>query len=64
MQKNMANWDRIGRVVLGIILIFLAIKHGGLIFDLLGIVGLVFLVTAAIGFCPLYSILGFKTGGD
>lgn len=41
MQKNMANWDRIGRVLLGIIFIFLAIKHGGLIFDLLGVVGLV-----------------------
>jgi hypothetical protein len=62
MQKNMATWDRIGRVVLGIVLILLAIKHGGLLFDLLGVIGLVFLVTAAIGFCPLYTVLGFKTG--
>ncbi len=62
MQKNMASWDRIGRVVLGIILIFLAIKNHGIIFTILGVVGLVFLVTAAIGFCPLYTVLGFKTG--
>jgi hypothetical protein len=62
MQKNMASWDRIGRVVLGIVFILLAIKHGGLLFDLLGLIGLVFLVTAAIGFCPLYTVLGFKTG--
>lgn len=62
MQKNMATWDRIGRVVLGIVFILLAIKHGGLLFDLLGVIGLVFLVTAAIGFCPLYTVLGFKTG--
>ncbi|MGC8588874.1 MAG: YgaP family membrane protein [Hydrogenobaculum sp.] len=61
MQKNMAMWDRIGRVILGIVFILLAIKHGGL-FDLLGVIGLVFLVTAAIGFCPLYTVLGFKTG--
>lgn len=62
MQKNMATWDRIGRVLLGIVFILLAIKHGGLLFDLLGVIGLVFLVTAAIGFCPLYTVLGFKTG--
>ncbi|MFP3158702.1 MAG: DUF2892 domain-containing protein [Hydrogenobaculum sp.] len=62
MQKNMASWDRIGRVILGIVFILLAIKHGGLLFDLLGLIGLVFLVTAAIGFCPLYTVLGFKTG--
>ncbi|MGC9287305.1 MAG: YgaP family membrane protein [Hydrogenobaculum sp.] len=61
MQKNMAMWDRIGRVVLGIVFILLAIKHGGLLV-LLGVIGLVFLVTAAIGFCPLYTVLGFKTG--
>ena len=62
MQKNMASWDRIGRVILAIVFILLAIKHGGLLFDLLGLIGLVFLVTAAIGFCPLYTVLGFKTG--
>ena len=62
MQKNMASWDRIGRVLLGIVLIILAVKHGGLLFDILGLIGLVFLVTAAIGFCPLYTVLGFKTG--
>lgn len=62
MQKNMAMWDRMGRVVLGLVLVFLAIKHGGVVFDLLGLVGLVFLITAAIGFCPLYTVLGFKTG--
>jgi len=62
MQKNMASWDRIGRVLLGIVFIILAVKHGGLLFDILGLIGLVFLVTAAIGFCPLYTVLGFKTG--
>lgn len=62
MKKNMANWDRIGRVILGIIFILLALKIGGIIFDIIGIIGLVFLVTAAVGFCPLYTLLGFKTG--
>ncbi len=62
MQKNMAMWDRVGRVILGLIFVFLGITKHGILFILLGIVGLVFLVTAAIGFCPLYTVLGFKTG--
>jgi hypothetical protein len=62
MQKNMANWDRIGRVILGIVFIILAFTHHSLLFYILGLIGLVFLVTAAIGFCPLYTVLGFKTG--
>ncbi len=64
MKKNMAMWDRVGRVLLGIIFIILAFVKHSLVFYVLGVIGLVFLVTSAIGFCPLYSILGFKTGGD
>jgi len=62
MQKNMASWDRIGRVILGIVFIILTFTHHSLPFYILGLIGLVFLVTAAIGFCPLYTVLGFKTG--
>ncbi len=60
MSKNMASWDRAIRIVLGIIFLALAIVKGGS-WIILGIVGIVFLITSAIGVCPLYSLLGFKT---
>jgi hypothetical protein len=55
---NEANWDRIARVVLGAILLFLGL--GGTVTGVLGIIfdilGLVFLVTGVVGFCPLYFL--------
>ncbi|WP_461831478.1 YgaP family membrane protein [Aquifex sp.] len=41
--------------------LYLAITNGGL-YWILGIIGIVFLVTSAIGFCPLYKVIGFRTG--
>jgi len=61
MEKNIATWDRAVRIILGIIFIYLAITNGGL-WWILGIVGLVFIGTSIVGFCPLYKVLGFKTG--
>ncbi len=61
MEKNMASWDRGVRIVLAIIFLYLALQNGGA-WWILGILGVVFLVTSAIGFCPLYRIVGFKTG--
>ncbi|GAB6065282.1 DUF2892 domain-containing protein [Aquifex pyrophilus] len=61
MEKNMALWDRVIRVILAIVFLYLAITNGGL-YWILGIIGIVFIVTSAIGFCPLYKILGFRTG--
>jgi len=60
MEKNMATWDRALRVVLAVIFIYLALTQGGA-FWILGVLGVVFIVTAALGFCPLYKIFGFKT---
>ncbi|RUM28042.1 MAG: DUF2892 domain-containing protein [Aquifex sp.] len=61
MEKNMALWDRIVRVILAIIFLYLAITNGGA-YWILGIIGIIFLVTSAIGFCPLYKVVGFRTG--
>ncbi len=61
MEKNMAGWDRAIRIVLGIIFLILAIAKGG-IFWILGIIGIVFIGTSAIGFCPLYRVVGIRTG--
>jgi hypothetical protein len=54
---NLGLWDRIGRVVIGFVLIVIA-----LLGNPIGWIGLVPLVTAAIGFCPMYALVGLNTG--
>lgn len=57
MKLNMGNIDRVIRVLLG-----LAIGILGIVFkSWLGLIGLVLLATAAIGFCPLYLPFGIST---
>lgn len=60
MEKNMGTIDRIVRIVLGIVFVFLAFQNGGA-WWILGILGIVFIATSVIGFCPLYVPLGIKT---
>jgi len=62
MKRNEASWDRIARVIVGIALIvggFAAV--GGAVGYILGAVGLVLVVTALIGWCPIYAIFGTGT---
>ena len=63
---NEAAWDRIGRVVLGIVL--LALGWGGAVEGTLGTVfqylGFVPLVTGLVGWCPLYAIFRFRTNTE
>lgn len=57
MKPNMGNSDRGARVVLG-----LAIAAAGLYFkSWFGLVGLVPLATAMVGWCPLYVPFGIST---
>ena len=60
---NEAGWDRIVRVVLGLVLLYLWLGHvlSGAVAIVLGIIGIIFLVTGIVGFCPLYRVLGFAT---
>ena len=63
LKLNMANWDRIGRFVIGIILLVLSLTGSatgvlGIIFD---IIGAIFVVTGLVGFCPLYALFQFST---
>jgi Inner membrane protein YgaP-like, transmembrane domain len=62
-KVNVANWDRIVRVVLGIILLYLGL--GGVVAGGLGIVldilGAVLLLTGLVGVCPLYMLFKFST---
>lgn len=60
---NEASWDRIGRIVVGIVLLVLG--WGGMIEGALGTVfqylGFVPLATGLLGWCPLYAVFGFRT---
>ena len=62
MKVNEANWDRIARVILGIVLILIPILFTQETYGIiLGIVGLILLVTGVIGFCPLYTVFNIST---
>jgi hypothetical protein len=58
MTKNEGNLDRALRVGAGLLLIGLAATHT---VGLWGYVGIVPLLTGAVGMCPLYAILGINT---
>lgn len=58
MTINEANWDRVARVVAGLLLIGLAATGK---IGLWGYVGVVPLLTGAVGHCPIYSMLGVST---
>ena len=58
MKSNVGGIDRILRLLLGLVLVAMAAT--GTI-GAWGWIGVVPLATAALGFCPLYTVLGFST---
>ncbi len=58
MPKNEAVWDRVARIVIGLALLSLTLVGPR---TLWGLVGLVPLLTAFVGYCPLYSVFGLST---
>lgn len=62
MKVNQANWERVARVVLGIILMYVGFGGvaAGTLGTVIGILGVVALLTGLSGWCPLYAAL--KTG--
>ncbi len=63
MTKNMGSADRIIRVVLALVFVGLIATStvSGWLAIVLGILAAVFVVTALIGFCPLYMPLRLST---
>ena len=63
MKKNMGTVDRIIRVIIAVI--FGVLYFTGIITGVLGIVllvlGVVFVLTSLISFCPIYAPFGFRT---
>ncbi len=63
MKKNLGKTDRIVRLVLALILVILLVANviSGTLGWILGILAVIFLVTSAVSFCPLYYVLGMST---
>jgi Protein of unknown function (DUF2892) len=58
MQKNEGTLDRVLRVGAGLILIGLAATN---VVGAWGYIGIVPLITGAVGMCPVYSLLRINT---
>ena len=63
MTVNMASWDRIVRLIVAVV--FILLSAFVLRFNTLGIIltaiGAIFILTSLVGWCPLYTLLGFRT---
>jgi uncharacterized membrane protein YdbT with pleckstrin-like domain len=63
MNTNIGPLDRAIRVIIGVALIAYAIPYGfpetG--WNWIGWIGVIPLITALIGFCPLYRMIGMST---
>ncbi|NMD09209.1 MAG: DUF2892 domain-containing protein [Phyllobacteriaceae bacterium] len=60
MSKNVGTIDRVLRVIIGVALLAFAFLSGSQ-YAWIGYIGVVPLLTAALGSCPLYSIVGLST---
>ena len=63
MQKNEGTIDRVIRLVAAVAAFVVAALVGftSVLGIILAVVGVVLLVTAAVGFCPLYRVFGLST---
>lgn len=63
LPNNMSNIDRIVRVLFAVLVAVLYFTGtiGGWLALVLGLFAAIFLLTSAVGFCPLYTLFGFST---
>ncbi len=57
MKHNMGSADRVIRIVAGVAVIGAGVYYQ----SLLGVIGVVFIATALMRFCPPYALLGINT---
>lgn len=63
---NEAAWDRVARVALGIVILYLGwadVVSGGW-GTALKVIGFIPLVTGIMGWCPLYALFRFRTNSE
>jgi Inner membrane protein YgaP-like, transmembrane domain len=65
MSRNESNLDRMIRVAVAVVAVVgaLAVGASSVLGVVLAIVAAILVVTAAVGFCPLYRLLGISTDG-
>lgn len=63
MKLNMSSTDRIARLLIVVIVAVLYFTGSvpGILGYLLLAVGVIFLLTSIVGFCPLYTLFGIST---
>jgi|SanBayMetagenome_1026888.scaffolds.fasta_scaffold381029_1 hypothetical protein len=61
--QNESTMDRVIRFVLGAVLVYAwyALLVTGVLATVAVVIGVVLMLTGAIGWCPLYSLFGMKT---
>ena len=60
MSNNVGSVDRVARVLIGLALLAFAF-YSGYQYAWVGYIGIVPILTAIFGTCPLYSMLGVST---
>ena len=66
MKPNEGGMDRLTRIAIGIICLVVAMStlnalDGNVLGIIVGIVGVIAVLTGVVGFCPAYTILGIRT---
>lgn len=63
MKKNMGTMDRVVRIVIAVAIaaLYFTGRISGTIAVVLGVVAVAFLLTSLVGWCWLYTLLGFST---
>jgi len=64
MKKNEGTADRVIRVILGFILIYIGaiqMDLSGVLAYIVVLVGIILLITGTTGFCGLYTVIGINT---
>ena len=63
MKKNVGQVDRWIRIVVGVAILSLLVFLSGPI-RWIGLVGLIFIVTGIVGYCPIYGLLKIRTNKE
>ena len=60
MKENVGSVDRVIRIIVGVVLLSLVfLLDGGIRW--VGLIGVIPLLTAAVSFCPLYTVLSLNS---
>lgn len=57
VKKNVSNTDAVLRVIIGMIILFVGLYYN----SLWGFVGIIFVGSGVLSFCPVYRIFNFQT---